>query len=410
MSKIKVLICWHWDPLASYPGGIGRVIEDMIHYAPDNFEFTIFTNTSKKIEKNKIIKHVIRDKKCILIPVMTGKRLQKFFIPLRLKYMYAIKNFIKKNPINNYVIHFHGIEPWFGLPKDSKNKKVLFIHKNPSYRWEEKSESYWRFLPKFVYTFFEKKVLSDTDSVFFVNSYAYKEYCRKYSLIKNKFHLISTWVDTNIFYPRYDDNLFKDIEEIRSKNNIPKNSKLLFYFGRYDEIKNPLLLIKSIDIIRNKYPETYLLMVGGGDLENEMRNLIVKLSLKKNVSILDYKDREFIRELLWASDLSVLPSKKEGMSMAINESLGCGCPLVGFNVGEIERVVVPGTSGEIVYGDHSPENYAHSLIKVLDNLLYYKKNKKNIVKCIGNFTPWRVLEKVYKNTESLFNQLIREFK
>jgi len=404
VNKVQVLICWHWDPLDSYPGGIGRVIKDMIQHSPDSFEFTVLTNTSERIKLHKKISYKIGGKTCTLIPIMTMSNVQNKLIPLRLKYMIAIRKYLKNHNITDYVIHFHGIEPWFGFGKLKKNSKVLFLHKDPGYRWEEISESYWRFIPKPIYDYLEAKVFNDIDKVYFVNKAAYRKYSQKYSVLKNKFSLISTWVDTGSFYPMPEDQR-EGLHLIRKEYGIPENCNLLFYYGRYDEIKNPLLLIRAIDLLKNKFDNIYLLMVGDGILKNKMIHLTNELHLEKYISIRGYQDSSFIRKVLWIADVTVLPSRKEGMSMAINESLGCGCPVVGFNVGEIERVVKPGKSGEIVYGEQSPENFASSLETVLKNLNYYNNARKDIANSIKQLTPWNVLKPVFEETELLSQHL-----
>lgn len=405
-DAIEVLICWHWDPLdPSVPGGIGRFIVDLIRYAPPHFNFTILTMTERKLENHVETMHAVGGKNCRIIPLVTGKPLKKTFLPLRLKYALGIRSYTKSHALKRFVIHYHGIEPFFGLPKGNLNARMLFLHKNPNYRWNIQSESYWRFFPSALYYKIEKPVIEQTEKLFFVNQDCYKDYCVRYSQHQQDMQLISTWVDSESFYYQPDTEQRQRTQtEIKTRLAVKDDSYLILYFGRYDTVKDPLLLIRAMPNILKEFPDTQLIMVGGGKLEDDMKRLVAELNLNSKIKIDTRKSSQEIRELLWAANVSVLPSRDEGMSMAINESLACGCPVVGFEVGEIGRVVTPGESGEIVQ-ERSPEHLASGITAVLAKAEYYRSNPDKVAHGIRDLAPDKVLAPVYQQCESLYSEL-----
>jgi glycosyltransferase involved in cell wall biosynthesis len=54
------------------------------------------------------------------------------------------------------------------------------------------------------------------------------------------------------------------------------------------------------------------------------------------------------RELLWASDLFVMPSINEGLGVAALEAMACGLPIVGSAVGGLREVVEHDVNGILV--------------------------------------------------------------
>ncbi|MEM7282929.1 MAG: glycosyltransferase family 4 protein [Pseudomonadota bacterium] len=393
--RIKVMLCWHWDPFSVTPGGIGRFLEDFIEYAPSDFDIWLPVLTEQTHPLFQPMPFEIRNKVCTVIPVAhtPNNRL----IPGRIHYALGLRKFSQQKQVEDYVIHYHGIEPWYGFAKNSDNSHFLILHKNPSYRWQISSESKWRFIPRPVYDRAEQKMVVRSDGLFFVNQQCYEEYAKKYGYLHKPMTLMSTWVDPETFYLCPSET---ELNAARTRNcekfGLPENKRLVLYFGRFDEVKDPLLLIQAWRQVLSQSPDSHLLLVGSGGLQTQMHQLIRELQLTEDVTILPSQPREVLRELLWISKASVLPSKSEGMSMAINESLASGCPAVGFDVGDIRRVVEPGVSGEIVT-QRDPNDFAEAVSRVLGNRQQY--SPVNCGAAVASFNPSTVLKPLYQATQ-----------
>jgi glycosyltransferase involved in cell wall biosynthesis len=398
-KSVEVLVCWHWDPFDDYPGGIGRFIEDMIANSPPTFRYTILTATKKNVKLGGSIHSQFGGRLCNFIPLIANTKIKKSIIPLRMKYVFAIRTYLKRATLPYDVIHYHGIEPGLAFLHQTQIKKMLFIHGDPNSRWSHRSESYWRFIPKVFYEYFENTVIENTNNVFVINPDCYSQYQKRFANRIESISKLLTWVDPTIFYPI--SNELERLNEkslIRDKLGISKDSIFIIYFGRFEEIKDPILLIKSIEKLVAYKPNAILHMIGGGKLEKEMRSLINELKLDCSISILTYKPREEIRSLLLAADLSVLPSRSEGMSMAVNESLAVGCPVVAFDVGENASVIKDGVSGQIVR-DRTPECFSLGITKVISNINEGKITPLKVSEKVKHLIPTEVLKEVFSVME-----------
>lgn len=101
--------------------------------------------------------------------------------------------------------------------------------------------------------------------------------------------------------------------------------------GRFDPKKNQMFLIDCFKEIRAINPESVLLLVGSGELENAVREKVKSCGLEKDVLFLGM--RTDVSEILQAVDIFMLPSVAEGFGIAGAESQAAGAfTVVSTNV------------------------------------------------------------------------------
>ena len=118
---------------------------------------------------------------------------------------------------------------------------------------------------------------------------------------------------------------FKYSEQIR--NQIRKELKIedqlvIGHIGRFNKQKNHEFLIDIFRVVREKYPDAILLLVGEGHLRTEIERKVDKLGLSSNVKFLGV--REDIAQLMQAMDLFLFPSLFEGLPVVLVEAQAAG--------------------------------------------------------------------------------------
>ena len=111
----------------------------------------------------------------------------------------------------------------------------------------------------------------------------------------------------------------------------------LLAVGRLAEEKNFSLLIEAVSILRRTIPGIHLAIAGDGPLRSALRDLVAKLGTENAVELLGFV--QDVRPLLQSTDCFVMPSKTEGMPMALLEAMASGCPIVASGVGGIPSMV-----------------------------------------------------------------------
>ncbi|MHC1785284.1 MAG: glycosyltransferase family 4 protein [Anaerolineaceae bacterium] len=129
-------------------------------------------------------------------------------------------------------------------------------------------------------------------------------------------------------------------EKLEKELDLPKGIKCI-YTGRLDEEKNVLALVTAWKNIRGKFPQASLLIIGAGAEGKEIAQTASEgvFLLGKKIDVGPY---------LQASDVFILPSKREGLSNALLEAMACGLPVVATNVGGNSELVQDGINGLLV--------------------------------------------------------------
>lgn len=144
--------------------------------------------------------------------------------------------------------------------------------------------------------------------------------------LNEKFGVDNTVVIRNgINFERFH-NLTKSREKVREELGIPSSAFVVGHIGRFNEQKNHMFLIDIFATLKKRRPDAYLLLVGKGDLEGEVRKKIHSLSLDESVVIIS--NREDIPEILHAIDSFVFPSLFEGLGIVLVEAQASGVKCV----------------------------------------------------------------------------------
>lgn len=111
-------------------------------------------------------------------------------------------------------------------------------------------------------------------------------------------------------------------------------------------IKGPMYLLRTMAEVWKSHPQTSLVYVGKGDLEEELRKEASRMGVSERVWFLGWRDD--IPEILRILDIFVLPSLNEGMGRVLVEAMAAGRPVVASNVGGIPDLVIEGENGILV--------------------------------------------------------------
>ncbi len=207
------------------------------------------------------------------------------------------------------------------------------------------------FLLPFYKNIFLKRILRSAAKVIVLNSNYIKVIKEKYGIQKNVF-VIPNGVSDRFFW-------------LRKKRNLSKPVNLL-YIGRLSVQKAIDRLIRALPLLKNK---AVLHIVGEGELETELRKLVLTLKLK-NVIIEGPKKGEALLEFYRRADIFVLASRQEGLPLVLLEAMASGIPVIASDVvGNHEYV---GAAG-ILVSPQTPEKFAGEIDRLIDNKSLYEK-------------------------------------
>lgn len=141
---------------------------------------------------------------------------------------------------------------------------------------------------------------------------------------KNNFKIIKNAIDIKKFA------FNKEIREAeREKLKIPNDAIVLGNVGRFTKQKNHKLIIEIFEAFHKEHPNSYLLLIGDGELKITIENIVREKKLTQYVKFLGEIRDPYVK--FQAMDLFIQPSLFEGLSIAAIEAQGSGLPCLFSN-------------------------------------------------------------------------------
>lgn len=233
----------------------------------------------------------------------------------RLRYY---RDFIRLIKSENYsVVHIHFLSAMWGLALCSwiaKKNSVFTIHSICNTSWYS---YYYHFLIRWsAKRFFKCKFQSISDSV----------YDHELNLYANKTIKIENWYGDSRYYPARNG----EKNQIRQELGISNNTLVLISVGGCDHNKRHHDIIKSLKLVVTKIPNVLYLHLGKGNTEQEEKELAEELGLTGYIRFCNNQDD--VRKFLVVSDLYLMTSISEGISLTTIEAMACNIPAVLYNV------------------------------------------------------------------------------
>jgi glycosyltransferase involved in cell wall biosynthesis len=270
-------------------GGVEKNFFLITNYLSTKFKDISVISLSKSY-RNKLspkIKFITIETK---LPSTIGRR-TKFIFSLFLLFKKLLFN------QNSTVFCFQGLAYCTILCKLLSTKIIIRSNSSPS-GWSK------NYIKKILY----KKIYSMADKII-VNSKDFKKE------LKLKFNINSEC----IYNPLNKKEIIKNSKKKIYINFFKKKDFKIISVARLTDQKDHLCLIKSIDLLKYKYKNLKVLLIGSGNKKKEIQNLIDSLGLKKIIKILNFKKNPY--PYIKKSDLFILSSNFEGLPNVLLEAI-----------------------------------------------------------------------------------------
>ncbi|RKQ29673.1 glycosyltransferase [Oceanobacillus halophilus] len=162
-----------------------------------------------------------------------------------------------------------------------------------------------------------------------------------------------------------------DLEQFKFRPpDVIGNSQNILSMGRLVEKKGHHILMKAFDKVRENFPKATLTIIGGGVMEEELRNLAKELNLGDSFQLLNKIPKALVQEKMQNADLFVAASMVasngdvEGIPNTVKEAMATGLPVVSTTHAGIPELVTNNKDGLLV-----EENNVDELAEALEFML-----------------------------------------
>ncbi|GLC28670.1 glycosyltransferase [Clostridium omnivorum] len=194
-------------------------------------------------------------------------------------------------------------------------------------------------------------------------------------------------------------NEFVFSNNIREKYNIAEDEFVYVMVARMHPVKNHKTLIEAFKLLRDKYRDVKLLLVGDGELEPEIKLMVDKMKINDSVVFAGYQVDTL--EYYNAADISILTSFSEGGSppLVILESGLVKKSVIASKVGDMEEII--NNRVGILVNPNSPQDVFEKMEYAYLNKIEVKNMGQELYNMVvSNFSLeqfWRKYKNIYNN-------------
>lgn len=293
-----------------------------------------------------------------------------------------------KEHINNADVVYFGANPsMFKFIKERiYNGKLTFFHMERIL----KHGILQFFIPKYTRYYIEQRIKpSKMENVFFLGCSSYLNNDLK------RIHASTTRTYNFGYFPSFDTTDFERMADSKSSNN---GTFVFLIAGRMLRLKHFDRIIKAFALLKkdrkgilpnDKHESIVLRIVGGGDQEERLKQLVLQLDISDSVEFLGSLSPESVRkEMIKADSFVAASDKREGWGAVINEAMNSCCAVIASKeMGSVPFLIRDGFNG---YTFHSKD------VKGLSKLMVSIVNNSELRQLIS--------KNAYLTIKDLWNQ------
>jgi len=316
-------------------------------------------------ELERILTNVKISSKLLIKDKKLGLLLKRLLISLinRIKHGSGIaqlqwKWFERTIPINSEeydvaVAYLQGVSEYYVIDKIRSRHKILWMHTS--------------FLAHSERNKFETRYILSYDNIVCVSEAAKEDFVRIFPEMKDCSCVVKNRIDRE-----------KIIEMSKEDSQVKFDDGYfnIVSVGRLHPAKGYDLTLKAMEIIKSKYENIRLYIIGSGELYDDLNKTIINNSLSDSCFLLGAMTNPYV--YMSKADLIVQASKYEGFCIVLAEAKTLFKPIVSTRFFGAEEQLVDGYNGLIV--DTDAESIAQGIIRMYEN----KNLRYNLIKNLKN--------------------------
>lgn len=216
---------------------------------------------------------------------------------------------------------------------------------------------------------FMARLAAQNAKIVFADSPTYVDQLKKTGANAKNYSIVPYPVDTSMLKIN-----FSGVLTLKKELNLKKETIVLLAVGRLVYKKGFKYLLKAFSNVTKKYKEAILIIVGEGDLENELKQLVESLHLESLVKFVGNIKRDKIVTFYNLADIFIMPSvvdqngNIDDRPVALLEAIACGKPVIATNFPGNSLSIKEGESGFLV-----PQKNIKSLKYAISRLIESKE-------------------------------------
>ncbi len=188
----------------------------------------------------------------------------------------------------------------------------------------------------------------------------------------------------------------------KRKENFEYHNNKLISVCRFEDQKNPLMLLKIAKVLdKNNFNYTFNIY-GSGSLKGKMEKYIKNNNLN-NVHLISGVSK--MEPYYLESDLYVIVSKFEGFPLSVIEANSLSLPIIWKEMSDPTNSIMKNDYNGFIIDSEDPKVFADKIIELLSNREKLQKMKENSYKISEKYEEERIVGVWEKTLDELFNSI-----
>ncbi|MCL2642690.1 MAG: glycosyltransferase family 4 protein [Candidatus Bathyarchaeota archaeon] len=204
----------------------------------------------------------------------------------------------------------------------------------------------------------EEKTAKEADLIVTISQYSFEKLQKHYRDVDpSKVRIVSNGVDLKKYKPAENPAMLK-------RQFGLTEAPVVLFVGSLIPRKGVMFLVEVAKRVVKTEPSTQFVIVGEGPLKGQLISHLATAKLTDNFVFKNGLTDAALSALYGCSDVFILPSLQEGQGIVLLEASASGKPVVAFNIGGVNEVVLEGETGLLTRRGCS-EDFAEALLRLL---------------------------------------------
>ena len=188
---------------------------------------------------------------------------------------------------------------------------------------------------------------------------------------------------------------------LKNELNVDESKKIILFVHRLSPVRKSLFYMPFIlkDILSNR--DDYIcLVIGGGNEQKELKELIRQDRLENKIFVLGEKPNSEIQKFYQISNIFINPTYTEGFPRVLIEAMASGLPTVTTNAGGTVDILGE-LQSKFMVDTHDREGFAIKLKELIEDEVMQQKLSAENINQVKKFSTQNVaqmyIREIFKN-------------
>ena len=171
------------------------------------------------------------------------------------------------------------------------------------------------------------------------------------------------------YFPEFKEFTMEQLEKMHFWGTKRNEEEIqIVWAGRFIPLKHPEFAVKLVENLKKQGFRFHLHMVGGGELEGELKQTVKRKGLQTEVTFYGFLKPEQVRKIMEKCHIHLFTSNYlEGWGAVVNEGMNSGCvEVANVEAGAAPYLIQHGKNG-LVYQDGSYEDMEKQVVYLLEH-------------------------------------------